>query len=382
MNPEHLKILRQGVKHWNFWRDQHPEVRPDLEGANVQKLTLRDVNLSNGNLRRLQAGGDYKSNGANFLGANFTGADLEGAQLRSSILRHAKFDSAILTEAKLTNADLYHVSFVNCMMHKVDLWGSAVTQSDFRGADLTEARLRGTMLIRCDFRGSILSGSVVYGCSAWDLQLTNSTQDNLIITPDSERQKWRGSSASDSLQHPTITVDNLEVSQFLYLVLNNSQIRDAIETIGKKAVLILGRFTPERKAILDVLRCELRNHNQLPIMFDFQKPSSRNFTETVSLLAHMSRFIIADITDAKAIPQELQRIVPSNPSVPVAPILESDSKEFGMFIDFADFPWVLPIHKYDNKESLVASLGTAVIDPCISRAQETEERRRRAELAT
>jgi uncharacterized protein YjbI with pentapeptide repeats len=50
------------------------------------------------------------------------------------------------------------------------------------------------------------------------------------------------------------TVDNIEVAQFVYLLLNNPKIRDVIDTIGKKAVLILGRFTPERKAVLDALR--------------------------------------------------------------------------------------------------------------------------------
>ena len=41
-------------------------------------------------------------------------------------------------------------------------------------------------------------------------------------------------------------------------MLHNQKIRDVIDTITSKAVLILGRFTPERKAVLDALREELR----------------------------------------------------------------------------------------------------------------------------
>ena len=39
-----------------------------------------------------------------------------------------------------------------------------------------------------------------------------------------------------------------------YLLLNNEEIRHVIDTITSKVVLILGRFMPERKAILDAIR--------------------------------------------------------------------------------------------------------------------------------
>ena len=33
-NPEHLAILKQGVEVWNQWRDEHPEIQPNLSRAN------------------------------------------------------------------------------------------------------------------------------------------------------------------------------------------------------------------------------------------------------------------------------------------------------------------------------------------------------------
>ena len=42
---------------------------------------------------------------------------------------------------------------------------------------------------------------------------------------------------------PKVTVDNIEVAQFIYLLLHNGKIRDVIDTVTSKAVLILGRFT-------------------------------------------------------------------------------------------------------------------------------------------
>jgi hypothetical protein len=77
-------------------------------------------------------------------------------------------------------------------------------------------------------------------------------------------------------------------------LLNNQKVRDVIDTITSKAVLILGRFTADRKTVLDALREELRKRNYLPVLFDFAVPATRDITETVSLLARMARFIIAD----------------------------------------------------------------------------------------
>jgi len=72
-------------------------------------------------------------------------------------------------------------------------------------------------------------------------------------------------------------------------------------------------------------------------MFDFEKPASRDLIGTISTLAHLARFIIADITQAKSIPQELERIVPELPSVLVQPPLQARAKEYGMFEHFKRF---------------------------------------------
>ena len=107
-----------------------------------------------------------------------------------------------------------------------------------------------------------------------------------------------------------ITVDNIEVAQFVYLLLHNEKIRDVIDTIGKKGVLLLGRFTEGRIAVLERLRAELRKRGYLPIVFNFEKPETKDFTETVRLLAGLSRFVIADVTNPKSAPLELQATVP------------------------------------------------------------------------
>ena len=160
-----------------------------------------------------------------------------------------------------------------------------------------------------------------------------------------------------------ITVDDLEVAQFIYLLLNNVKIRKVIDTITSKVVLILGRFTPERKIVLDRLRDTLRSKNYSPVVFDFEKPASRDLTDTVRLLAGMARFVIADITDAKSIPQELMAIVPDMPSVPVQPLLLESQHEYGMFEHFRRYPWMLKEVLYTTVDELVANLDALVLAP-------------------
>jgi hypothetical protein len=128
-------------------------------------------------------------------------------------------------------------------------------------------------------------------------------------------------------------------------------------------VLILGRFTDERKAVLDALREELRKRNYLPILFDFEKPTSQTRDETITLLARMSRFIIADISDAKSVLQELRAIVSGVPSVPVQPVIIATQEEPGMFDFFHSFRSFLKVHHYNNQQQLIADLGERVIDP-------------------
>jgi hypothetical protein len=45
----------------------------------------------------------------------------------------------------------------------------------------------------------------------------------------------------------------------------------------------------------------------------------------------MERFVVADISHAKSVLQELRAIVPAFPSVPVQPIILATQEEPGMF---------------------------------------------------
>ena len=402
-NDDHVAQLRKGAVAWNAWRRENPNIRPNLYQANLTGLwrdeedrnvradlreaNLREANLSEANLRGATLSKAYLSRaylreaslseailwGADVGGANLNEADLSRADLNEANLRRASLTGAVLTGANLGGADLVEAVLRGANLRGASLGGANVRRADLTGADLTGAnlvganlneanlneadlsganlsgaKLRRAQLVDTNFTGADLTGCRIYGVSAWSLNLEGAKQQNLVITRPNE---------------PEITVDNIEVAQFIYLLLHNEKVRNVIDTITSKTVLILGRFTDDRKTVLDALREELRKRDYLPILFDFAVPATRDITETISLLARMARFVVADITDAKSIPQELAAIVPDLPSVPVQPLLLEGSPEYGMFEHFKRYPWVLKTYTYPSSERLIADLGERVIRP-------------------
>src|ERR1019366_1730543 len=271
MNEKHLAILREGVETWNAWRKENAdEPPPDLSKANLSKASLIEANLYEATLI------DANLSGANtsLSGANFTGANLSNANLFK----------ANLAGANLSRARLFNANLIEANLSKANLTMAILSVANLAGANLIEANLSAANLSGANFTGANLAGASLIEAV---LGKTGLRKTNLRITRPDE---------------PEITVDDLEVAQFIYLLLNNQNIRHVIDTITSKVVLILGRFTPERKPILDAIRDELRKRDYLPVLFDFDKPSNRDITETVSTLAHMAKFVIADITDARSIP--------------------------------------------------------------------------------
>lgn len=83
----------------------------------------------------------------------------------------------------------------------------------------------------------------------------------------------------------------------------------------------------------------------------------------------MVRFVIADLTDAKNVLQELQAIVPNSPSVFVQPLLLASQEEPGMFDFFRRFLSVLEPVRYTDMNALVAELAGTVIARAEAKAE-------------
>lgn len=130
-------------------------------------------------------------------------------------LSYADLSKSNLSKANLGGANLIGANLIGANLGGTNLSEAYLFKADPGGADLS-----GANLVRTNLCNTTLTGSCVYGASPWDIEVDDQTkQQNLVITP-------AGAAA--------ITVDDIEVAQLIYLLLNNQQIRRVIDTITSK----------------------------------------------------------------------------------------------------------------------------------------------------
>lgn len=312
-----------------------------LAGANFRGATLRDTDLSFTDL----------------AGADLTGADFSGAGFVDAAFYEGKAIGATGRQANFQQANLYQCDLSHCDLTNADLSQARLHQTNLVEAKLTNVKLTMAIMIGTDLQRADLTGASVYGVAAWDVRLEGARQEDLDISSEEEQ---------------VITVDDLEVAQFIHLLLRNHRIRDVIDTITSKVVLVLGRFTPGRKAVLDAIKTWLRAQGYCPVLFDFEKPASRDFVETVLALAHISRFVVADFTSARLVLEEVPHIV-RNVAVPLVPLLKGRQTKEPLTLKNLrrNHRSVLPTFRYDSLDDLLASLGSEVVAAALTTKFET-----------
>ena len=171
-NPEHLKILKQGVKAWNKWRKENSGIRPDLTEANLSGVNLTGANLSGVNLRQTNL------REANLSKANLTKANLYKADLYSTNFTRARLTSASLWWVNANSAKLECAHLVSVTAYVARLRGAKLTKADLREARLVwgdlsyanlekaylrDADMRGCTLVRSNLNNAVLTGAKLYG---------------------------------------------------------------------------------------------------------------------------------------------------------------------------------------------------------------------------
>ena len=123
-------LIEYSVDQWNQWRIEHPNLRPDLSGANLSQDYLFEANLS----------------GTNLSGANLSRACLIGANLSRANLSGANLRGAYLSRANLLYANLRQAQLVGASLRETNLSNADLFEAEIKDADLALANLTGTCL--------------------------------------------------------------------------------------------------------------------------------------------------------------------------------------------------------------------------------------------
>jgi hypothetical protein len=306
----------------------------DLTGASLEGANLEHVTARNALFDHVKAGG-----------ANFEVSTLRGARFRHAGLRRARFHRAYLRETDLSDADLglAWLRFANFERARC-------LRTDFSGADLRYASM-----VETDLRGAVLRDVQVFGISAWRTKTDVDTRQDLMV----------GSGAGTEIP---LRAHDLQTAQLLNLMLQGDGVRQVLDSVTSKLVLVLGSFSPDEKSVLDALRRELLGRGYLAVTFDFERPSSRDYAETVLSLVGMSRFVIADFTNAKEVRAEVGQARQQYRRVPIIPILrEGAPPPVTMINSFSPEDLQLLV-KYTDTEHLLQILDASVLSPAEERA--------------
>jgi hypothetical protein len=326
LRKKHLKILNRGKEYWNDWRRDEPQIRPLLYNATLgEDIRIKDFC-------------EIDFSWAGLAEADLTGADLTRANFFQAHLGRTVMKGATLNEAHFCRADLY--------------------ETNLSGAFLEGANLQGAQLAKTNLAGAHLKNCAVYGMAAWDVDLKNAEQKNLIVRYRCGTEERRSGTGMET----EITVDDLQVAQFIYLMLDNPKIKVVLDEGTKRSVLILGRFADEaRKKVLDELRERLRQIGYVPIIFDFPPPKEHDLIQTVAILASLSRFVLGDITDARSVALEFEAIL-SRYRIPVVPIILAPGEPFSLLASMQDrhYPCVLEVRRYASPSVLFRNLEQIV----------------------
>jgi hypothetical protein len=147
-DEEHLRILRQDVDTWNRWREEHPDIRANLIGADLFQADLSGANLIQADLSL-----------AGFIQADLRGANLSRADLFEASLFQANLSAADLSQANLHLANVNLANLSGARLFEADLSNAHLIGADLRRADLSYADLSGANLSGADLRRADLSGA-------------------------------------------------------------------------------------------------------------------------------------------------------------------------------------------------------------------------------
>lgn len=278
---------------------------------------------------------------------DFSGVELKNIRIAKAFAETLNFQNSVFNNVVFDDGDFSTANFNNCKFIDTTFRKSTLTNASFNGASFVNCNLNRVNLSGAKFNVKEIRETVIYGVSAWDMEISEeSIQSNLII----ENTGRLYSQFLDEGRIPMM-VENIELAQFIYYLTNHKKMRDTLNILNDKGVLLLGKFKDGGLERLYEMRDWFLEQNYLPMIFDFERPSNLDLTETIITLSGLSKVVVADLS-GDSVPLELQAIL-NNFTKPV--IVYHDQAPFSMIKDLKRKNKYLDEIKYDGSDEQLYS---------------------------
>lgn len=403
----------------------------DLSQANLSQARMNQANLIRANFSAAKLQG-IDAGGSNFSYAHLTAVDLSYANLARTNLSRTNLSSANLSyanllRARLREADLSYTNFshANCFQA---IFAEHLRGATIRGTNFTHANLRETFFVHTFFNGADLSdadltdadltGTSFRKTALKRARLMNCTFEDegaalwhVDLTEASGTEALRLHYENIACLNPHLSTESPDLAYFLAAVLYAERLRKCYDYIGPSEcsyrlyhtniVLIIGCFPPQRSAILDALRTEVRHRGYEPVFCDGKNlavPSNWDAkafyhgTNLLRSLVHLSEFVLVDLTDLNAFDETdavhdvsddprlenvgvlkvLEDIIAFH-NAPIQLLLDEEKSATIKQMNFSKYRWVLPPFYYRDQAQLQAFLreeGITTLERAVSQLEQ------------
>ena len=337
-----------GAKAWKAWREDNP-------GSIISKPHWYSSPGRGG--RQIKGRNRVDFSGAALSGVTILNAFAEGIRLHDTVIENTIFE-----EGDFSRADFSGAQFRNTRFNKTILTGA-----NFDGATFVNCNLNRVNLVGASFCVREITETVVYGIAAWDLTTSAEMKQSKLVI----EKTYEFYSDLVAAGKIPLMVDDIELAQFVYYLSNHRRIRDTLNILNARGVLVLGGFRNGGLERLNAIRERLARHGYMAMVFDFARPDSLSLTETVVTMAGLSKFVVVDVT-GPSIPHELQAIF-GQLKKPMLAI----GNPYAMFPDLADQTALVTIDSDDQIDGKLDELERLHAQRTVALARRYEESTRR-----